>query len=246
MPAPDPGDGPPLTVEVVGDGAAVPLVLHVPHAGTTVPGPARSALRLDDAELARELRAVTAWHTDVLACRALQHARLAAPVVVNRRSPLVCDPTAGGDGADDYAEAVAGAVDDALDTHGAAVVVGVRSYPRQPLSGEAGSAAPRREICVGTDAEHTPPEVATAVVEACAAIGLDSAVDAPNAGTHVPPRHRGDRRVSAVTVDVRRDTYLEEPGGELALSSERIVGALAGCLADLALLAGRVRDRRAG
>jgi N-formylglutamate amidohydrolase len=47
-------------------------------------------------------------------------------------------------------------------------------------------------------------------VDAAADAGLATAVDTPFAGTFVPTRHLGDRRITSVMLEFRRDTYLDE------------------------------------
>lgn len=71
------------------DGAAAPLVVHVPHAGTDVPAAVRAGIDLDDAALAEELRRMTDHRTDVLAAGT---AAVGATRFVNRCSRLVVDP----------------------------------------------------------------------------------------------------------------------------------------------------------
>jgi len=67
----------------------VPVLVHVPHAGTRIPPSVRSAILLDDEALAGELLALTDHRTDVLADGV---GRLGATRVVNRLSRLVVDP----------------------------------------------------------------------------------------------------------------------------------------------------------
>jgi N-formylglutamate amidohydrolase len=69
-----------------------PVLLHVPHAGTEIPGWTRPYLLLDDAELAAELAALTDHHTDTIAARAAERARLRPWTVVNPVSRFVVDP----------------------------------------------------------------------------------------------------------------------------------------------------------
>ncbi|MGI5131774.1 N-formylglutamate amidohydrolase [Pseudonocardia sp. CA-107938] len=68
-----------------------PVLLHVPHAGTEVPGWVRDHLLLDDAELATELAALTDHRTDALAAAAADAARVRPFVLVNPISRFVVD-----------------------------------------------------------------------------------------------------------------------------------------------------------
>lgn len=81
----------PWTVTSVGGGHS-PLVIHVPHSGTSVPDDVRRDLLLDDAELAAEIGKMTDWHTDRIALDALTRAGVPATVFTNRASRLVVDP----------------------------------------------------------------------------------------------------------------------------------------------------------
>ncbi|WP_232662992.1 N-formylglutamate amidohydrolase [Pseudonocardia sp. TRM90224] len=74
-----------------GDDAS-PVLLHVPHAGTDIPGWVRDRLLVDDAGLAAELAALTDHHTDAIALRAAEQAQLRPFVLVNEASRFVVDP----------------------------------------------------------------------------------------------------------------------------------------------------------
>lgn len=74
--------------EVVGTGA-LPVVVHVPHAGLHIPPEVRDGIVLDDDALRGEQRAITDHRTDALAAGA---AEAGARVFVNRLSRLVIDP----------------------------------------------------------------------------------------------------------------------------------------------------------
>ncbi|MFF6986372.1 N-formylglutamate amidohydrolase [Streptomyces sp. NPDC010273] len=112
-----------------------------------------------------------------------------------------------------YARAMTDAVADRLAATGRAVVVDVHSYPTAPLPYELHGADPRPAVCLGTDAFHTPPALLSAAREAfaeCGGTGLDS----PFIGTYVPLEFYGkEPAVRALMVEIRRDTYMSEPGG---------------------------------
>ncbi|WP_436739714.1 N-formylglutamate amidohydrolase [Streptomyces sp. BBFR102] len=110
-----------------------------------------------------------------------------------------------------YAEAMAEAVQDRLDATGRAVILDVHSYPAQALPYELPPTAPRPPVCLGTDAFHTPPAL---TAHARTAFGDTSERDSPFAGAYVPLRFHGtDTRVTALMLELRRDTYLTEPAG---------------------------------
>ncbi|MEU2155065.1 N-formylglutamate amidohydrolase [Streptomyces sp. NPDC019396] len=130
-----------------------------------------------------------------------------------------------------YAAAMTRAVADRLDAAGRAVVIDVHSYPTHALPYELHGDAPRPPICLGTDPHHTPGELLTVARRAFAGFG-GTALDTPFAGTYVPLQfHRRDPRVSALMVEIRRDLYMDEPGGTAGPGLERLASALADLVA---------------
>ncbi|MET7289409.1 N-formylglutamate amidohydrolase [Streptomyces sp. NPDC005573] len=126
-----------------------------------------------------------------------------------------------------YARAMSEAVAGRLAATGRAVVIDVHSYPAEPLPYELHGAGPRPAVCLGTDSFHTPPELTKAALAAFAGFG-GTGLDSPFAGTYVPLEHYGrDRRVSALMVEIRRDTYMREPGGPAGPGLERLAAGLA-------------------
>ncbi|MFD9094769.1 N-formylglutamate amidohydrolase [Streptomyces collinus] len=125
-----------------------------------------------------------------------------------------------------YARAMTEAVAGRLAATGRAVVIDVHSYPTRALPYELHGSGPRPPVCLGTDSFHTPQDLREAAREAfsaCGATGLDS----PFSGTYVPLEYYGrDRRVSALMVEIRRDTYMTEPGGPTGPGLDRLATAL--------------------
>jgi N-formylglutamate amidohydrolase len=123
-----------------------------------------------------------------------------------------------------YARAMTDAVARRLDATGRAVVIDVHSYPSAPLPYELHGGGPRPPVCLGTDSFHTPPELLAAARDAFGEVGLDS----PFSGTYVPLEFYGrDPRVSALMVEIRRDTYMTEPGGPAGPGLHKLAQALA-------------------
>lgn len=126
-----------------------------------------------------------------------------------------------------YARAMTNAVADRLAAAGRAVIIDVHSYPTEPLPYELHGAGPRPPVCLGTDSFHTPPELREAAREAFAECG-ETGLDSPFSGTYVPLEFYGsDPRVSALMVEIRRDTYMTEPGGPAGPGLDRLATALA-------------------
>ncbi|MFD3973108.1 N-formylglutamate amidohydrolase [Streptomyces cyaneofuscatus] len=126
-----------------------------------------------------------------------------------------------------YARAVTEAVDTRIAATGRAVIVDVHSYPTEPLPYELHGTGPRPPVCLGTDPFHTPPELRVLAETAFAGFG-GTGVDSPFAGTYVPLKHYGtDRRVTALMIEIRRDTYMTEPGGPAGPGLDTLAEALA-------------------
>lgn len=126
-----------------------------------------------------------------------------------------------------YARAMTDAVADRLSATGRAVIIDVHSYPAAPLPYELHGAGPRPPVCLGTDPFHTPPELLSAAQEAFAPCG-ETGLDSPFSGTYVPLEFYGkDTRVGALMVEIRRDTYMTEPGGPPGPAVARLASALA-------------------
>ncbi|MEU1043152.1 N-formylglutamate amidohydrolase [Streptomyces sp. NPDC005907] len=125
-----------------------------------------------------------------------------------------------------YARAMTDAVADRLAATGRAVVIDVHSYPTARLPYELHGDGPRPPVCLGTDSFHTPAGLLAAARKACA--GLDgTGTDSPFSGTYVPLEFHGrEPRVSALMVEIRRDTYMSEPGGPAGPGLARLAAAL--------------------
>jgi len=112
-----------------------------------------------------------------------------------------------------YGQAMTDLVDARLAATGRVTVLDVHSYPSRRLPYERGGEL-RPAACLGTHPDHTPDWLLDAGREAFASCG-SVAVNTPFAGCYVPLKHFGkEPRVSALMVEIRRDLYLVEPGGQ--------------------------------
>ncbi|WLW50543.1 N-formylglutamate amidohydrolase [Streptomyces sp. YU58] len=126
-----------------------------------------------------------------------------------------------------YARAMTEAVAERLAATGRAVIIDVHSYPTRALPYELHAEGPRPPVCLGTDAFHTPPGPLTAARVAFGEVG-EVGLDSPFGGTYVPLEFYGrDPRVSALMAEIRRDTYMAEPGGPAGPGLGRLARALA-------------------
>ncbi|MGO9832989.1 MAG: N-formylglutamate amidohydrolase, partial [Polyangiaceae bacterium] len=106
------------------------------------------------------------------------------------------------------------AVEAALATHGACLLLDGHSFPTRPLPYEDDQEPDRPDMCIGTDASHTPAWLRDIAVHVFEKVGWSVAVDRPFAGALVPMRfYRKDLRVSAVMIEVRRGLYMDEGSG---------------------------------
>ncbi|WP_281202161.1 N-formylglutamate amidohydrolase [Nocardia jejuensis] len=133
-----------------------------------------------------------------------------------------------------YARAMSEVVADRLAVTGRAVIIDVHSYPTRRLPYELHGDAPRPAICLGVDEFHTPPEL-TALAESVFADFGERGINTPFVGTYVPlDRYGIDSRVSALMIEIRRDSYMTEPGGVPGPGLERLARALSGLVEALA------------
>lgn len=131
-----------------------------------------------------------------------------------------------------YGKAVSDLVTERLAATGRAVIVDVHSYPTLPLPYELHGDGPRPPICLGTDDFHTPASLLAAARSAFA--GFETAVNTPFAGAYIPlTRYGQDNAVTALMVEVRRDTYMTEPGGAPHEGLGEVADALAALVAAL-------------
>ena len=118
---------------------------------------------------------------------------------------------------------LAGAVDRALARHGRALVLDVHSFPDVPLPCDRDQAPGRPDLCIGTDAWHTPAALVDALVARASEAGFAVEVDRPYAGTMVPAAHHGrDPRAASVMVEVNRRLYLAEGSVRSAAHAEDV------------------------
>lgn len=128
------------------------------------------------------------------------------------------------------------AVEDALVTHGRALVIDAHSFPSAPLPYESDPRVDRPQICIGTDDFHTSKSLAESFVAIFGAAGFDVRLNSPFAGALVPASHyRRDRRVAAVMVEVNRDLYMDEKTGERRPEFDAVAARI--CRANLVAVA---------
>lgn len=109
-----------------------------------------------------------------------------------------------------YHEALERRVAGSVEKFGRCLIIDCHSFPSKPLPYEIDQRPERPEICIGTDARHTPQRLVTAAVECCRSAGVSVEIDRPFSGSMVPSGFYTDQRVSSLMIEVRRDLYLDE------------------------------------
>lgn len=102
-----------------------------------------------------------------------------------------------------------------LERHGRALIIDLHSYTVEPLAHE-DPTAPRPEICLGTDADHTPSSLID-LARTVLGGSFEVALDTPYSGAYVPGRlHRTSASVSSIMIEIRRDVLGSAAGRRLA------------------------------
>lgn len=107
------------------------------------------------------------------------------------------------------------AVRAALSAHGRCLVIDCHSYPSRPLPCDLDQAPERPDICLGTDAYHTPDWLRQLGSTRFSAAGLSVDVDRPYSGALVPAEHyRREPSVCAIMIEINRRLYMDEATGD--------------------------------
>ena len=111
-------------------------------------------------------------------------------------------------------ERLSAAVRSALEIHGGVTIIDCHSFPDVPLHRDLDQAHERPDYNIGTDAFHTPPELAEAARAYFGKQGQSLWVDRPYRGSLVPSEYyQSDARVRSIMLEVNRALYLQ-PGSE--------------------------------
>lgn len=112
-------------------------------------------------------------------------------------------------------ERLTSAVDAALAAWNSCLVVDCHSFGSTPKAYEFDQSLSRPDICLGTDAFHSPRMLVDAAQEMFADAGFMVALNRPFSGALVPSSHyRVDSRVMALMVEVNRGLYMDEHSGQ--------------------------------
>jgi N-formylglutamate amidohydrolase len=118
-------------------------------------------------------------------------------------------------------------VNDVAARSGICLIVDCHSFPSVALPFELDQSTHRAEICIGTDAFHTPAAVRDAIVAAANEEGYSVALDAPFAGALVPlASYRKNKRISSIMIEVNRRLYMDEHSGQKNQGFEKVSAAV--------------------
>lgn len=108
-----------------------------------------------------------------------------------------------------YHECFTKMVEEKLEAYGMAIIIDCHSFPDKPLSTDLDQANDRPEICIGTDAYHTPDHLREQLWNHFKNKGYSIALNKPYSGTIVPLKfYEKDKRVSSIMIEVNRKLYL--------------------------------------
>jgi len=123
------------------------------------------------------------------------------------------------------------ATEAALANHGQALVLDAHSFPARPLPYELDQNPDRPQICLGSDAFHTPTDLELALLGAFKGAGFTVRLNSPFAGALVPLAHyRVNPGVVAVMVEVNRSIYMDESTGVKNENFELVATMIQDCI----------------
>jgi N-formylglutamate amidohydrolase len=95
---------------------------------------------------------------------------------------------------------------DVLSIHGRCLIMDCHSFPARPLHYETDPYRP--DICIGTDAFHTQPELEANLVNSFQEYGYSVAINSPFAGSLVPTDfYQEEPRVQSIMIELNRGLY---------------------------------------
>ena len=126
---------------------------------------------------------------------------------------------------DRYHRRFEAAVTEKLREHGKCLIIDGHSFYDEPLPYEFDQDRDRPDICIGTDADHTPSEVEETVCGYFKSMGYTVEINRPFAGCIVPLKYyRNDKRVMSVMIEINRrldmDHELNQTSGYCRIKSD--------------------------
>ena len=92
---------------------------------------------------------------------------------------------------------------------GRCTILDCHSFSDEPFASDPDQRRPRPDVCLGTDAFHTPDRLVEKFAQAFARQGYTVAINAPYSGTIVPlTYYQQERQVLSIMLEVNRRLYL--------------------------------------
>jgi len=97
-------------------------------------------------------------------------------------------------------------VKDVLGIHGQCLIIDCHSFPAKPLDYETDHCRP--DVCIGTDAFHTQPELEALLVNLFQEYGYSVTINSPFSGSLVPMCfYQKEPRIQSIMVELNRGLY---------------------------------------
>ncbi len=116
---------------------------------------------------------------------------------------------------DPYHRAITEEVQELLNNFDGCLIIDAHSFPATPLPYEASQELRRPQICLGTDAYHSPEDLIEFIRNFFEEINLTTEINRPFKGCYVPAKflHR-EKRVKSIMIEINRELYMNDDTGE--------------------------------
>jgi N-formylglutamate deformylase len=102
-----------------------------------------------------------------------------------------------------------------ISTHKKCLIIDCHSFPSAPLPYETEQSLERPDICIGTDAFHTPDWLTSKCAKLFQGIGYSTEINHPFSGSLVPGKfYQKNREVLSIMIELNRRLYMNEKTGE--------------------------------
>jgi len=116
---------------------------------------------------------------------------------------------------DPYHRAITEEVQNILNHFKRCLIIDAHSFPAIPLPFEIFQDLKRPQICLGTDAYHTPEDLIEFIQNFFEEINLTTELNRPFPGCYVPAKFlHQDKRVKSIMIEINRELYMNEDTGE--------------------------------
>jgi N-formylglutamate deformylase len=232
----------------------VPIVIHIPHGSTKIPSDIRADILLSDDKLNDELYAHTDYYTKELFKNSPynyiinEYSRMVFDperfrndedeVMAKYGQGAIYTKTTKGEVLrnlslekkeemlqkyyDPYHKKFEELVQEVLDEHGKCLIIDAHSFAPIDFIKESEGELP--DICIGTDENHTPIELANFTKKFFEKEeGIYTKINVPYGGSIVPLKFYGnDKRVTSIMIEINRSTYMNNLNSDKLKNYKRI------------------------